>query len=201
MSNKTKGNLSLTQFFKLVHKSLDIAWGKNWGQFVKAYPAKSEPNDITLPLITYRLKSKRPQVMGSTQEIKPRMRGQFPDPNDPQNTIEVWGQRFECIVEFATWESDELKVSELADRFEEFMQIYTRVFKELGVVDVVFAETTDEPPPNQWRVDLTPRYTRYLVIVDKLTPTSLAVLNKMKLQLLDEDDNVVETIDPLHKTL
>jgi hypothetical protein len=193
--NMVTRQASLGDMFKTIDKILSLAWGRSWGKFVKAYPSTIDKRELTLPTITYRVKSKTPSKMGSHLEIKPRIREKITTDKDQ---ITVWGQRFDCIVEFGIWGEGDYQVSDLAEKFEDFMLTYTSVLKEMGIVEIVYSDTSDERPPNSWRVDLDSRHIYYFVIIEKVTPVSQSTLQGIKLKLLNEEDDLLEQVNSLH---
>ena len=188
-------NASLKDLLQTIERTLNLAWGTNWGDFTKAYPTKSDPNTLNLPIITHRVKEKVPSTMGSHKELKPRVRSQFKTDKDH---ITIWGQRFDCVLEFGMWGRGDSQVADLAERFEEFMLTYSGIFKEMGIVEIVYIKTTDEQPPNSWRVNLDSRHMYFHVVVEKLTPVSNNTLQSIRLKILNEDGELIETVDPLN---
>lgn len=195
---KTK-SASLGDFFSAIDRILKISWGENWGKFTKAYPSFSDANELNTPIITYRLVQKTPGVVGAHKEIKPRVRAQYKvGDSDSEEVITVFGQRFDCIVQFEVWASNDSVVSDYADEFEDFMLTYTGILKEMGIIEVIYLGTTDEPSPNAWRVDLQSRSIKYHVVIDKLTPVSSKTIEniRLKLQILGEEEPL--EFYPLH---
>lgn len=178
----------LESFFKTIDKTISIAWGNKWGTFTKAYPSETESKSIKTPIITYRTKKKSPSQMGQVKEIKPRIRHQFTVPETGE-AYQIWGQRFDCIVEFGVWADNDSKAEEYAEFFEDFMITYCGLFKEGGIVEILHLETVDEMHPHSWRVDFSSRHVIYHVIIDKKVPVSLATIEevKIKLKILKED--------------
>lgn len=176
----------LDDFYRMVEKILNLAWGGNWGSFRSSFPTDSDPNSIITPLITYKLKSKRPAIVGSKQELKPRIREQYSDPNDKRNGRTVLGQRFDCSIIFNVWEQNEKQATLLADRFEELMLTYSGIFKEMGLIELVFVETSDNKSPASWRVNLNSKTIEYHVVIEKITHISTEMLENVRIKLLEE---------------
>lgn len=185
----------LDDFYNTVEKLLNLAWGGNWGSFRSAFPTDSDPNSVSTPMITYELKSKRPAVFGSKQELKPRIREQYTDPKDKRNGRTVLGQRFDCYIVFNVWEQNEKQATLLADRFEELMLTYSGILKEMGLIDIVFVETSDGTSPSSWRVDLKAKTIEYHVVIEKITHISTEILERMRLKLINKrSKEIIEEI-------
>lgn len=183
-----KMSYPLKSFFETIDKTISIAWGNNWGTFTKAYPSESESKSIKTPIITYRTSEKTPSQMGQVKEIKPRIRHQFSIPETGE-AYQIWGQRFDCIVEFGVWADNDSKAEEYAEFFEEFMTTYCGLFKENGIIEIIHLKTVDEMHPHSWRVDFSSRHVIYHVIIDKKIPVSLATIEEVRVKLknLKED--------------
>lgn len=183
---------TVDDFFRTLGKIIDISWGNHWGTFLSAFPVSMDDNELPLPMITCRLSAKRPAKMGSASEIKPRIRSEHKDPNDPRNLISIYGQRFECIVELTVWTDNPEQLSSISTNLEDMMLSYAGIFKENGVVDIIYLQTTDDIPVVSNRVSTTAatlsRTIVYNIVLDKLTPVSQRSIEEVKIKLASGDD-------------
>jgi hypothetical protein len=83
----------------------------------------SDPKSIPAPCVTYSLIAKIPGKLGKgTKEIKPRFRHAYKKGNQ---IINVYGQRFDIIVQFDIWAQTDREADMLELRFENMMTQYT----------------------------------------------------------------------------
>lgn len=156
-------------------------------KFIENSPDRSaEP-----PIVTYQLVSKVPDG-----EIKPRVREVFADPNNPGDMITLYGQRFRMEVQFLCWEKTPDEVEKLAERFEEFMLIYTGFLKENGIVDILYRERTSDLSITKFRESVEARALLYTVRTELLYPVSHAALRTLKIEF-DILGNVRGTRSPV----
>lgn len=100
--------------------------------------------------ITYRVSRREPGTTGPTpfgepREIKPRFRTQFIDPLDSGYQVQLFGQRFDNLVQFDCWSKTPKEAQELADWFFEFIQAFTWVFKWNGLSEIFFWQQSISP--------------------------------------------------------
>jgi hypothetical protein len=149
------GNLDIFQFLELVQKTWSLIQerksslyvdGKGYLPAIKMYEAFPSAEEInpSLPVVTYEITSKMP-----TKEIKPRIRETFVDKNDPDKIITVTGQRFIYQVEFTAWGRTNSEVNKIINELEDFMFLYTGLFKRKGVAEVLYHGYSAELVPNK----------------------------------------------------
>jgi hypothetical protein len=169
---KPRSIIRLKDFISLLKTTYDAVHGASWGRFIHAYPVEQEKErfkSLDPPIITYSLGRKQRSQMGSREPLKPVVREVYPDPSNPKMVSTVFRQRYDHVLDFGFWESDWPGVDDLAEDFEDFMMIYTGVFKEQGIIEIIYDQSADETrgTSNKWRTDLVSRHTTYLVQLDK----------------------------------
>ena len=117
------------------------------------------------PYISYRLISRRP-----TKEYKPIAREDIVecDELNAQRYGTVFGQKFDCIVQFNVFASENRVANKVMESFEELMISYAGYFKEQGVRDLYFKEQVTDTDYNNFRETLSVRNIRYYVQIEKL---------------------------------
>jgi hypothetical protein len=126
--------------------------------------------DVTLdsPVITYKVVSRVPK-----KEIKPRVRQVVPEKtfNEKDARVgEVYGQKFECILQFNIFGSVYDIAEQVMERFEEVIFTYTGYFKKNGVAELYFKEQLTDENYDIFRQQVAVRNIRYYVEIERLIP-------------------------------
>lgn len=206
MRLKSSQACDLNQFTSLIHRMLRAAWGKDWGTFCEAFPNGRDPQDITLPAITYLVKTKRPGIVGKdgTREIKPRFREHFILPegtNSSAQAVNVYAQWLDHEIAFEVWEETNTALVELAERFEDFMMTYAGYFKSQGVGEIIFDRMVTGYESKKWRDNLVCRHYTYYVRLEKhvVVPVDVIkeIIGKVELHedLPDDSNQNIESIN------
>jgi len=137
--------------------------GGNQGDFVRYRPL----NEISdFPRITYRLKKR--VVNPYVKDVKPRRRSIINHPHDPNEFVELLGQRFDCYVEFDILSPSAEEADELAAKLEEYLFLYAGFFKEKGIVDIRFEEQGEDEVIQESRFFINKRPLIYLISFEKI---------------------------------
>ena len=130
-----------------------------------ARPRVDQSYQINKPHIFYKVVSRRPYG-----ELKPREREEVLEKDD--GTVvrkgRVWGQRFECIIQFDIMAGDYVTANNIAETFEELMFNYTSYFKRNGVAEIIFDEHLTDRDYDMYRQEMSIRSLRYRVWLEKL---------------------------------
>ena len=120
---------------------------------------------INKPVITYSVKSEVPL------EIKPRLREEIEDLDELNNEKrlgQVWGQKFQCILQFNIMSSVYKETEEVMKIFEELIFNHTGYFKQNGVAEIVFHKRFTDSDFSNLREKLSVRNLQYEVTIEKL---------------------------------
>lgn len=103
-------------------------------------------------------------------ELKPRERQEVNETDVAGKVRQgrVWGQRFECILQFDIIAGNYIAANQTLDFFEDLMFNYTFYFKRNGVAEILFEEQLTDHNLNIYRQDLSVRSLRYRVWIEKL---------------------------------
>lgn len=117
------------------------------------------------PYITFKVISRVP-----TKEYKPIVRENIVecDEHNEQRYGTVFGQTFDCIVQFNIFASENRTANKVMETFEELIISYAGYFKEQGVRDLYFKEQITDTDYNNFRETLSVRNLRYYVQIEKL---------------------------------
>ncbi len=202
---QAKESCNFIEFTDMIHRLLKAAWGNDWGTFCEAFPNGKDPENVEMPIITYRIISKVPGLIGKdgAREIKPRHRQDF-DLTDvvdggPEK-ISIYSQVFDYRVMFDIWHENNTKADLLAERFEDFMTIYTGYMMSQGVGQIFFIQMTGDDGRIMLGDQSTSRHYTYQVRLEKhiAVPTAVikAVIASVSVyaNLSDEQDESIEAI-------
>lgn len=119
------------------------------------------------PIITYKVIHRKPKG-----ELKPRVRQvineRTDDPND-ERIGEVYGQKFQCLIQFNVFASVYDLAEQVMEKFEEMIFTYTGYLKKNGVAEIVFEQQLTDENYDMFRQTISVRNLRYYVEVEKLT--------------------------------
>lgn len=141
-------------------------------------------NKIEKPFITYKILSRIPK-----KEIKARIREDIEEISDDEDKRagEVWGQKFECNIQFNIFASVYDKAEEVMEHFEELITSYTGFFKKNGIAEILFKKQyTDESYVNL-RETLSVRNLCYYVEIEKLTVIFREKIKEIELLAQEEE--------------
>lgn len=165
--------LSYREFIVLIHELLVAVWGPEWGERFGPQAPPSHP--VNNPYIKYRLLRRTP-----TQDIsgnsEPRLRDEIQDAQDPGNSFAVYGQLFDCLIEFECIAPTPDQADELAERFEEFMLIYRPYLISRGVRKILFVEQDADRHDTSTKESSYGRPLVYLVRLDHVTAVPISIL-------------------------
>jgi hypothetical protein len=180
---QAENSCNFDQFTDIVMRLLNAAWGEHWGTFCEAFPNGREPDNVSVPVITYILQEMVPGVINKAgdREIKPRHRATFRNNNNDESPriVEVYGRVFDCKVVFEIWEENNTKATELATRFMEFMDMYTGYIKSQGVKEVIFEKYSNDTMSGQWRDNIVCRSLTYYLRLEQLFEKPSDVIEKV----------------------
>jgi len=130
-----------------------------------ARPQADQHLPLTEPHIYYEVLSRVP-----CQELKPRERQEILDTDDKgiSRKGRIWGQKFECHVQFNILAGDYRTADRVMEIFEDLIFNYTSYFKKHGVAEILFEGQMTDHNLDMYRQALSVRSLRYCVWVEKL---------------------------------
>lgn len=170
-SRQLKANKStnLFGFIKMIDKLVTITMKDLGVKFIpdegKSLQLSSEEK-LDSPMITYKLIDRKPKG-----EIKPRFREDFIEEGEDgeQRIGEIYGQKFQCHLQFNVFASVYTTAEQVMERFEDLMVTYAGYFKKNGVGELVFDQQFTDEKYEVARQTLSIRNIRYYVEIEKLT--------------------------------
>jgi len=128
-------------------------------------PRVDQSIPLNQPWIFYEVISRRPCL-----ELKPRERQELleTDIAGRRRQGRVWGQRFECIVQFNIIAGSYNDANKVMDLFEDVMFNYTSYFKKNGVSEILFDEQSTDHNFDLYRQAMAVKNLRYRVWIEKL---------------------------------
>lgn len=135
-----------------------------------------EPDEGARPIVDQDLSLNEPHIFYEVlsrvpcMELKPRERQEVLDTDDKGKSRKgrVWGQRFECHVQFNIVAGDYEIADKVMEVFEDLMFNYTSYFKKNGVAEILFEGQHTDHNMDIYRQSLSIRSLQYCVWVEKL---------------------------------
>lgn len=135
-----------------------------------------EPDEGARPIVDQDLSLNEPHIFYEVlsrvpcMELKPRERQEILDTDDKGKSRKgrVWGQRFECHVQFNIVAGDYETADKVMEVFEDLMFNYTSYFKRNGVAEILFEGQHTDHNMDIYRQSLSIRSLQYCVWVEKL---------------------------------
>jgi len=130
-----------------------------------ARPQVDQSVPINEPHIYYDVISRVPCM-----ELKPRERQEISDtdPKGKKRKGRIWGQRFECHVQFNIVTGDHKSADDTMEMFEDLIFNYISYFKKNGVGDIIFEGQVTDHNLDIYRQSLSVRSLQYCVYIEKL---------------------------------
>lgn len=125
------------------------------------------------PTVVHALVRKLPgsinsRPFGPAKQYRPDLRETLRADDDPNHTIEMYGQWLDHLVQFDCWTTDNFSADKLADWFERFVSLYGKILKLNGVQEVLFWERLRDASVTKWRQDLKSRAVQYFIRTEYL---------------------------------
>lgn len=178
---QANGTCDFDGFTDIVFRLLNAAWGNDWGTFCEAFPNGTDPENVKLPMITYILEDMVPGQIGrdGTREIKPRHRETIFPEDDPSVSIDIYGRIFDTTVVFEVWEENNVKAGKLAQKFMDFMDMYTGFIKSQGVKEIIFQKFSNNTALVSTKDNSVCRRIQYFVRFEHLNQVQSDVITKV----------------------
>lgn len=140
---------------------------------------------INHPYITYKVMNRAPKG-----ELKPRERQSVIENIDSEEKRvgAIWGQKFECLVQFNVFASEYSLAEQVMERFEEMMLTYTGFFKKNGVGELLFKRQYTDESYTAFRQTLSIRNLQYYVEIEKLNVIFKETIKHIETLRLEEKE-------------
>lgn len=138
---------------------------------------------VNHPVISYNVISREPKL-----EKKPRYRSNY---EEEDKIYEVWGQNFECLIQFNIIASVYNEAEEVMEKFEEIIFQHSAFLLKNGVGKILFKEHTTDSHLDTLRETLSVRSLIYYVEIEKLTVISKEKINEIEIlaqKMKDEEE-------------
>lgn len=166
---RAKKNASLYDFLDMLSSIVGYVMKEDHVEFLtdeQESIIKDPALPLNHPIISYRIISRVP-----ANEYKPIVREQINecDEFNEQREGQIFGQTFNCIVQFNIFAAENRLANKVMEKFEELILAYTGYLKEQGVRELYFKEQITDAEYNNFRETLSVRNIRYHVQIEKLT--------------------------------
>lgn len=175
-SNRLKSNTqsaTYNQFIKLMSKIIDITnEGRELPISFMSVSSYEKAKDIAVPIITY--KTVHRSIF--QKELRPRFRETVNDENNPSKTINVYGQKFDYLIEFKIMDSSDENAENTMSELEDLLLMYYGYFQSQGVSNIRFVEQGSDEQI-QFKEQLYTKAIQYGVVLEKITLISEEKIN------------------------
>lgn len=164
-------NASLYDFLDMIANVVEYSlsdWNVKFSTDEELNVLKDPEVVVDRPHITYRVISRKPK---SDREYKPIVREEVVecDENGEQRPGAIYGQFFDCILQFNVFAGESRTANIIMEKFEELMLSHAGYFKQKGVSDFYFREQLTDSEYNNFRETLSVRNIRYYVQIEKIS--------------------------------
>lgn len=160
---------TLDSFMEMIGMLVAKTMKKTKAEFVPDEGARIEVDmavPIDHPRIYYEVISRKPK-----SELKPRPREEIHELTADDGSCRqgrVWGQKFECHVQFHIAASDYKQANKVMNDFESLIFNYTAFFKKNGVAEILFEKHFTDRNLDPFRQSLSIRSLQYYVEIERL---------------------------------
>ena len=165
---RANGNTDIFGLIKMIEKIVTITMKDLEVKFIpdeEKVPIVNPDIHLDHPYITFQTISRKPK---NNDGFKPRFRQQLVDKDG--RVGEIFGQKFEAIIQFDIFASVYDIAEQVMKRFEEQIFTYTGFFKENGVSEIFLKQQLKDDNLEQYRQHLSIRSLQYYVEIETLIP-------------------------------
>lgn len=134
-----EGNIDdIDQLGEMLRIITNAAWGMDWGTIKPEISQTATIHSLNFPIITYDINSRE---VSDKMPIKPTLSEVIQEVVDGKPTgdsILVYRQFFDCIVEFDTWGSNSLEARKTMTNLEKLLNSYGGYLKRMGISEIFF---------------------------------------------------------------
>lgn len=138
-------------------------------------PTMAVPVNEFQKTVTYKIVRKEPghvaggPAFGPMKETKPRLRDPFvKSEGSDDESYEIYGQRFENLVQFDCWAKSNREAEELIEWFEDFLLVIAGPIKKAGLAELKYWARREDQSIAQWKTPLQVRTLVYYLVTEKL---------------------------------
>lgn len=178
------GNIgTINEFGELLRKLLNAAFGDNWGEFTQDGILGNDPKNIILPRISYDTnlrevsegRSPKPTLMETVDEVVNGIH--------TGDSIKVYRQSFDCIVEFCFYASTTQECESLMTRFEDLIVDFSGYIKSNGVSEIFLLKEVPSKYSFRFTETLPMRTLFYFVKIEKIRTSRVSEINVIEQRL------------------
>jgi hypothetical protein len=140
--------------------------------------------------ITYKVVRREPAHVGAggafgpKKELKPRLREQYvKSEENSEDTYEIWGQRFENLVQFDCWAKSNYEVDQLIYWFEGFLYMMAGPIKQAGVAEMYYWSRREDETVTNWKTPLNHRSLVYYFTTERLITVKHNIIHSITVEL------------------
>lgn len=190
---------NIDDFAESLRQILNAAWGDDWGSISPALSKSNNTDQYTLPQITYDIYSRETAEKTPIKPIKTDTIKEIVNGQETGDSIIIYRQWFDCIIEFNVWGNTSFEARETQVKFETLMQIYTGYFKKSGISNLVFLKEIPALESGKYVDGLNMKCILYGCMLEKITTIRASTIKQINLKL-SAIQNTEQNSSDIYKT-
>lgn len=138
---------------------------------------KEDNRDVA---ITYKVMERT--ISPDFNDVKPKYRTRMVHPLRSDQHVEIYGQMFDMVIEFAIQGRTNEEADEIMEQFEDFITIYTSFFTRSGVQDIRFLRQLEDQTIRENEGERHMRTLLYTIRIERVTFKYLNEISHIELQ-------------------
>lgn len=184
LSRTADGNIGdIDQFGEVLRTITNAAWGIDWGELKPDISKSSTIDSIKLPLITYDINSREVSEKTPIKPILTESIQEIVDGKPTGDTILVYRQWFDCIVEFNTWGRNSLEARKIMNDLESLLNAYGGYLKRLGISEMFFLKEIPSNKSVNYIPGIPMRSMMYYVRLERIQKVRGSVIKNVDIQV------------------
>jgi hypothetical protein len=175
-----RGNIGdIDTFAELLRTILNAVWGSNWGEFGPELKRGEDPENITLPQITYDIYNRE---VTEKMPIKPILTGTLKEVVEGKETgdaFQIYRQWFDCIVEFNIWGKDTFETRTIANGLETILGSYAGYFKKKGIAEMFFLREVSSRLSDRYLEGMPMKAILYYFKIERIQTLRVSTIEKI----------------------
>lgn len=173
------GNLDVEGLTDEIGRLLKMSWGEDWGTFQLDEPLGNDPEQISIPIITYDFQERVRSE--SHRSLDPILFDTVVDTENKQ-IVKLYRSWFDICLVFSAYHTNNRECIQLMSELEAFLFAYKGHFKNLGISDLIFQKEVKPTVKTRWSTQVVERQIQYLVRIERITQVRSGVINDITMK-------------------
>lgn len=173
------GNIDIEELTDEIDRLLKMSWGEDWGTFQLDEPLGNDPEEISIPIITYDFQERVRSE--SHRSLDPILFDTIVDTENKQ-IVKLYRSWFDISLVFSAYHTSNRECLRLMAELEAFLFAYKGHFKNLGISDLIFQKEVKPTVKTRWSTKVVERQILYLVRIERITKIRSSVINDIAMK-------------------